>query len=127
MNVLIGKYNKDAETFKSQEDNRTMEFVDGRITKVIADLSKVEREMEEYKTRNDITFLESDVLMYSEAMKQLQTAILDVESQTYMIDMLDEYIKDPKNRYSVIPSLMTISRGEQVGAISKYNESLVER
>lgn len=127
LNVLIGKYNKDAETFKSQEDNRTMEFVDGRITKVIADLSKVEREMEEYKTRNDITFLESDVLMYSEAMKQLQTAILDVESQTYMIDMLDEYIKDPKNRYSVIPSLMTISRGEQVGAISKYNESLVER
>jgi uncharacterized protein involved in exopolysaccharide biosynthesis len=127
LNTLIRKYNEDVENFKSIEDNKTMAFVDGRITKVVADLRNVEHDIEVYKTRNNMTILESDVTMYSEAMKELQTMILDIESQAYVIDMLDEYVKNPENRYNVIPSLMTVSKGEQVGAISKYNEALVER
>lgn len=127
LNTLIRKYNEDVESFKRIEDNKTMEFVDGRIAKVVAELAAVEQDIEVYKTKNDMTLLEADVLMYSETMKDLQVSIIEVEAQAHIIDMLDEYIKDPVNKYNVIPSLLTAAEGEKSGTISKYNEAIIER
>jgi uncharacterized protein involved in exopolysaccharide biosynthesis len=126
LNMLIRKYNEDAETFESIRDRKTMKLVDERIAKVIADLGQVELDIQAYKTKNEMTLLESDVLLYGETMKDVRTAIMEVESQTYLINMLDEYVKDPANKYSVVPSLMT-TEGEQGGAITVYNAAIVER
>lgn len=126
LNTLIGKYNKDIEAYKRAEDNKTMEFVDGRISLVSSDLARVELEIEAYKTKNDMTLLESDVLFYGEAVKELQTSIIEYEAQSRLIDMLDEYIKDPSNKYNVIPPLFTTANGEQ-GVVSQYNEAIVIR
>lgn len=127
LNTLIRKYNEDVQSYKRVEDNKTMEFVDARIAKVVTDLAAVEQEIEIYKTKNDMTMLESDVLMYSETMKELQSSIIEMESQAHVIDMLDEYVKDPVNKYNVIPSLLTAADGEKSGTISTYNEAIVER
>ncbi|MDR0348165.1 MAG: tyrosine protein kinase [Tannerella sp.] len=127
LNTLIQKYNEDAEAFESIRDRKTMKLVDERIAKIIADLNQVELDIQAYKTKNEMTLLESDVLLYSETVKGIRTAIMEVESQNYLINMLDEYVKDPANKYSVIPSLMTIAEGEQSGAISVYNKAIVER
>lgn len=126
LNVLIQKYNEDAETFKRIEDSKTMRFVDGRIDKIVADLAMVELDIEAYKTKNEITLPESDVMFYGEMLKELHTAIVEVESQSRIIDMLDEYVKAPANKYSVIPSLMAAD-GEKGGTISQYNEAIVNR
>ena len=127
LNTLSNCYNEDIASFKRIEDNKTMEFVDGRISKVIDDLSQVELDIQAYKTKNDMTLLESDVLMYSEIIKDVQISIFEVESQSRIIDMIDEYVKNPDNKYSVIPSLITAADGEKGGTISKYNEAIVER
>ena len=127
LNTLITKYNEDTESYKHIEDNKTMAFVDGRIAKVVTDLAEVELEIEAYKTKNDITLPESDVLMYGEAMRELQSAIIETEAQTHIVNLLDEFVKDTTNKYSVVPSLMTAAEGEKGGSISKYNEAIVTR
>ena len=127
LNTLLNKYNEDIASFKRIEDNKTMEFVDGRILRVVDDLSQVELDIQAYKTKNEMTLLETDVLMYAEVMKDLQTSIFEVEAQSRILDMLDEHVKNPDNKYSVIPSLITAADGEKGGTISKYNEALVER
>lgn len=127
LNTLVAKYNEDMETYKRVEDNKTMEFVDGRISRILADLAKVEHDIEAYKTQNEITLLESDVLFYTETLKDLQTSIIEVESQARLVNMLDEYVKDPTNKDNVIPPLFSVSTGEQGGAIEKYNEAIVLR
>ena len=127
INILIKKYNEDVESYKRVEDKKTMEFVDGRISGIVADLAAVELEIEAYKTKNDITLPESDVLMYGEAMKELQTNIIATESQTYIVNMLDDYLKDPENMYNTVPPLLTAAEGEKGGSISKYNEAIVNR
>jgi uncharacterized protein involved in exopolysaccharide biosynthesis len=127
LNTLIRKYNEDTETFECTRDRKTMEFVDGRIAKIITDLNQTELDIQTYKTKNEMTILESDVLLYGETMKEIRSAIMEGESQAYLINMLDEYIKDPANEYSVVPSLMTIAEGEQGGAITIYNDAIVER
>jgi uncharacterized protein involved in exopolysaccharide biosynthesis len=125
LNTLIRKYNEDVASYKQTEDNKTMEFVDGRISLIAADLAKVELDIQAYKTKNDMTLLESDVAFYSEVIKELQTSIMEVESQSRLINMLDEYIKDPANRYNVVPPLFTAD--SEKGTVAKYNEAILER
>ena len=126
LNTLVKKYNEDKEAYKNAEDNKMMEFVNGRITNVIADLKKVESDIEEYKMKNDITFLESDALFYSELFKNLQSSIVEAEIQVRQIQMLDDYINDPANKYKVIPPLFSAANGEE-GVVSTYNNAIMER
>ncbi|MDR2776136.1 MAG: tyrosine protein kinase [Tannerella sp.] len=126
LNTLIRKYNEDAEAYKYAEENKMMKFVDGRISLVSSDLAKVEMDIETYKEKNEMTILESDVIFYSETVRELQTLIIETETQARLIDMLDEYIKDPANKYNVIPPLFTVAEGEK-GSVSLYNEAITLR
>lgn len=41
--------------------------------------------------------------------------------------MLNVYIKDPQNKYNLIPSLLSTGEGDKAGPITTYNEALLER
>jgi Uncharacterized protein involved in exopolysaccharide biosynthesis len=127
INTLVKKYNEDVESYKRTEDNKTMAFVDGRISGIVAELAAVELDIEMFKTKNEITLPEADVTMYGEAMKDLQTAIIETEAQTHIVNLLDEFIKNPDNKYSTVPSLMSSAEGEKGSSISAYNTALIER
>ncbi|MDR3261633.1 MAG: tyrosine protein kinase [Tannerella sp.] len=127
LNTLIRKYNEDAKSHKEEEDEKSMSFVEGRITNIIAELREVEVDIEKYKTRNEMTLLESDVLFYTEQMKELQTKIVELEAQSYVIRLMDDYVKDPANKYEIVPSLLSVVDGEKGGAITVYNEAVLER
>ena len=73
-----------------------------------------------------MTDVEYDLQFYADALKLLREKIVDLEVQNHLIGLLDSYVKDSKNSYSLIPSF-TSSSGEQEGkgAISSYNEALL--
>jgi uncharacterized protein involved in exopolysaccharide biosynthesis len=127
LNILIQKYNEDAASFKQTVDNQILTFVDNRINGIVSELQNVEWQIEKYKTKNQLTLLESDVLFYTEQMKELQIKLIEVEAESRLIKMMDNYVKDPENKYNVVPSLLSITDGEKGGAISLYNEAIVER
>lgn len=126
LNTLVKTYNEDAEAYKRVEDNKTMAFVDDRIAKVVVDLANVEAGIEAYKTKNEMTLLESDMLLYSETFKELQTAIIGVEVEARQIDMLDDYVQNPENKDKVIPSIFSVADGEK-GVVAQYNKALMDR
>jgi uncharacterized protein involved in exopolysaccharide biosynthesis len=127
INTLIAEYNKDVIFYKGMEDTKTLQFVDGRIVKVLSDLNAVETDFQIYKTKNEITLIEQDVTMYAEILKDMQSSIYKTEAESRLIDMLDDYVKDPANKNSVVPSLLTVAEGEKGGAITLYNRAIVER
>jgi uncharacterized protein involved in exopolysaccharide biosynthesis len=127
LNTLIRMYNENAAFYKQAEDHKVMAFVEGRITNVFAELEGVESDIEKYKTLHGMTLLESDVLFYTEQMKELQTKIVELEAQSYVIRMMDDYAKNPANKYEIVPSLLSAIDGEKAGAITVYNETLLER
>jgi uncharacterized protein involved in exopolysaccharide biosynthesis len=127
LNTLMRKYNEDAADFKQTVDNQVLTFVDNRINGIVAELRNVEWQIEKYKTKNQLTLLESDVLFYTEQMKELQIKLIEVEAESRLIKMMDNYAKDPANKYNVLPSLLSITDGEKGGAIALYNEAIVER
>jgi uncharacterized protein involved in exopolysaccharide biosynthesis len=127
LNTLICEYNRQARSWKETEDEKVMAFMDTRIDSVVRELTNVETMIETYKTRNEMTLLESDVLFYTEQMKELQLRIVELEAQSFVIRMMDEYVKNPANKYAVVPSLLSVAEGEKGSAITLYNEALMER
>ena len=126
LNVLIKKYNEDKTAYNKYEDNKTMDFVNYRISNILADLSRVESDIEVYKKNNEMTLLESDVMLYGEVFKELQASLVEVEMQVRQINMLDEFIKNPENKNGVIPPLYSVAEGEK-GVIGEYNKAIVQR
>lgn len=127
LNTVIAEYNLQADSIKDADASKSVAFLEERIEKVVADLSNVERIIEDYKIRNKMTDLEYDVQFYVEQMKDLQTKIIELETQIQSVKFMDDFVKDPANKYNLVPVLMNVQEGEKGGSITTYNEALIER
>jgi hypothetical protein len=130
--TLITCYNRQAEDYKQQLGKRSLSFVSERLNNALVELGKIEASIESYKTKNKITMVEFDVQMYATAMQELQTKIIELEAQRHLIDLMDQFVRNPENKYKLVPSLYTPStdgggEGPSGGALSSYNQTLVER
>ena len=126
LNTLIKTYNTDMESYKRTENLKKMAFVDQRIAKILVDLDKVESELQDFKKKNEMTLLEADVTLYSESFKDIQTALIEVGIQANEINLMDEFLKNPENKYKAIPSVFSVADGEK-GVVAQYNKAIINR
>ena len=127
LDTLIALYNRQAKDYKFAEARKSLTFLDGRINGIIVELAGIEDQIERYKSQHQLMDIEHDVLYYVEQMKELQTKLIELSAQTNLIEMMDAFVKDPANRYNLVPVLLNAQEGEKGGALSKYNEVLLER
>lgn len=127
LTALVDNYNNRADQIKKSEGEKALVFLNDRIEHVVKDLGDIEQTIAIYKTKNKLTDLEYDIQFYAEQMKEIQSKVIEIEAQTHVIDMMDTYVKDPVNKYNVVPSLLSAQEGEKGSAISLYNEALIER
>lgn len=127
LTALVGEYNLREDSIKNKNVHKTIQFYDDRINKIIVDLTNVELAIESFKIKNKMTNMEYDVQFYVDQMKDLQTKIIELEAQSYAINFIESFVKDSANKYNLVPVLMTVQEGEKGGALTKYNEALVER
>lgn len=127
LNTLIEVYNFRTDSIKDKEAYKTILFLDDRINAIISDLTSVEQTIETYKIKNKMTDLEHDVQFYVDQMKDLQSKIVELESQMHAIQFMETFVKNPVNKYNLIPVLMNVQDGEKGGSLSTYNEALIER
>lgn len=128
LTTLVNLYNGQEDSLKKSESEKSIRFLDERLKVVESDLSEVEFKIERYKLQNKMTTIETDVLFYVEQMKELQVKIIELEAQGRLIDLLDEYVRDPKNKYNLLP--ITLATGDKESAsnpVSTYNAALLER
>lgn len=128
LTTLVNVYNGQEDSIKRFESGKSIRFLDERLEVVESELSDVEFKIEKYKLQNKMTNIEADVMFYSEQMKELQVKIIELEAQGRLIDLLDTYIKDPVNKYNLIPITLATGNGENTSnPVTSYNEALLER
>ncbi|PNE28531.1 hypothetical protein BHU09_06525 [Tannerella sp. oral taxon 808] len=128
LNVLIDYYNQEAYDYKKAQSDVSLNFLNERIAHVMDELENVERNIERYKAANKITDVEYDIQYYAEYMRDLKGRMIEAETQANMIAMMDAFVKNPANRYKLVPSLLTSGAAETEGsAIYLYNQALLER
>lgn len=125
--TLIACYNNQAEEYKKQLGDKSLSFIMSRLNSVLSNLEKIEAQIEAYKSKNKMTIVEYDVQMYAAAMQELQVKLIELEAQIHLVDLMDEFVHNPDNKYKLVPSLYSPSEGETAGDLSAYNQILIER
>jgi len=128
LQTLVDVYNSQEDSIKKIEGRKSVQFLDERLSAVVADLTNVEVNIERYKLKHKMTDIEYDVQFYADQMKELQMKIIELEAQMRLVDLLDAYVKDPQNRYNLVPIVLASGEGENSSkSVSSYNEALLER
>jgi hypothetical protein len=126
LNRLIRLYNKETKDYMSMENTKTLAYLDSRIDTITTSLRLAEKEIAIYKNANTLTDVEHDVSFYVEQMRDIQVKLIELESQSHLINIMDEFVRDPNNKYNLVPVLLNQEGGES-NPLMLYNSTLVER
>ena len=129
LNTLLRQYNEQANLVKRKDGNKSQSFLDQRIDGIIDQLKETERLIEMYKLKNRMTDIEYDVMFYSEAIKTYREKLIELEAQKYMVNLIEEYVKNPENKYKLVPAALSSGAGEsdKSSPVALYNQALVLR
>ncbi|MDR2626645.1 MAG: polysaccharide biosynthesis tyrosine autokinase [Dysgonamonadaceae bacterium] len=123
---LIESFNRDAVEDKKMISTLTAKFVEDRIVNIEKELGTVEIQAQKYKQDNNLTDISSEAKLFLEQMSDFGKTRIETQIQLNMIQYVEEYVKNEKNKNSLIPSI-GIEDKSLVAVIAKYNEMLAER
>ena len=127
LSEVINVYNSKWNEYKDILSDKTTTFIDERLKIVESDLGSVDRNIETFKTKNNLTDLKSDVTYYFGMNAKLQAQLTDAETQLKMIDILFDFVKSDNNKYALIPFSTTTLDPSLAEVVNKYNEALLTR
>ncbi len=126
LNTLIKLYNEDALDDKNKAALNTEKFIGERLDLLVHDLSLIEKSVESYKRDNQLIDIGAEAGMSMSRMVKMKELDVQYEIQLGMVKMIEDYVKNPSNKYKLLPVGMGIP-GEVSGQIGSYNELLLQR
>jgi tyrosine-protein kinase Etk/Wzc len=125
LNELIQQYNNDAIEYKSLIGRNTREFINERLIVIEEDLSKVDSNVEEFKSTNKLTDIESEAALIVANNSELEKKIIELSTRMKLVDYIATHIN--KNSEQLIPENLGIGEGDISAGSSQYNGVLIER
>ncbi|WP_431610989.1 GumC family protein [Chryseobacterium sp. 'Rf worker isolate 10'] len=126
LNTLVVMYNNDAITDKNQESKKTLDFIEDRVKKLSVELGQVENEKESFKSRNNLTDLDTEAKINLESSAAARAKQLDVNAQLELTNSLMNFVSK-QGLYQVLPSNVGLNNSEAVAGIINYNQLILQR
>lgn len=123
---LIETYNQDAIDQINQSANLTALFIDSRLDILTKELTDVEQDIQSYKQSNRLTDIETDASIILERSNVYDQKRNEHTIQLQLIQYIEEFLKDPENKYALIPNLGLTDVG-LLAVIQEYNKLLISR
>lgn len=123
---LIDIYNQDAIDQINKSANFTAIFIDSRLNLLKEELTDVERSLQVYKQDNKLTNIEADAGLYLQRSNLYDQKQNELEIQLQLIEYIEDFLKQPENKYALIPNLGLTDVG-LMAIIQEYNKLLVTR
>lgn len=125
INKLFEMYNINANNDKNEVAQKTAEFIDARIGIISKELGSTEQDLENFKRTAGITDLSSEAQIALTGNAEYEKKRVENQTQINLIVDLQKYLQG--SEYEVLPANVGLQDGGLVGAISRYNEILIER
>jgi len=122
---LVLQYNNDAIEYKKLISENTDQFINDRIKDISVDLTRVDKGVEDFKTKNKLTDITTEAGLDLQSNAELQRRIVDLNSQIKLVDYISAHIKT--NKESLIPANLGIKDAATNDNTSVYNRLLLER
>ena len=127
LNTLVQIYsNKGLEQQKKIAAN-TITFLDERIDIISKELFDVEKALEEYKEINNLTNIDAEAKAILDQGSEFRKQQIEVETQYAVIEMIEDFMKNPKNQYALIPLNIGLNDRTAIEGLQQYNDVILER
>lgn len=127
INKLIEVYNKEADEEKNKLAASTIDFIDDRLKLLTAELTDVEKNVEQYKRKNEVTDINTQSKMYLEKANDYNKQLTDWGIQIDVLQSIERYLSNKETQNELVPSTLNIQDPTLLGLISKFNELQLER
>ncbi len=109
LNQLISAYNHAAIDDKNSLAANTLQFVEERLRFVVNDLDSVERNMENYKTRNKIVDISTQGRLFLENVGFNDQKVSEINMQLAVLGQVEDYVLSKNNRKGIVPSTLGVT------------------
>ncbi|MEO9209769.1 MAG: polysaccharide biosynthesis tyrosine autokinase [Ginsengibacter sp.] len=108
LDSLLALYGTSSVNYKSRMSENTLHFLDERLALVAGDLNEVEKNLENYKTKNDIVDLSAQGTVVLNQMKETGTKISELNVQIDVLNKIKKYVVARNNSNNEIPATLGI-------------------
>ncbi len=109
MDSLLSLYASTTVDYKSRMSENTLHFLDERLALVSQDLNDVEKNLQNYKTKNDIFDLSAQGSVILDRLKETDGKISELKVQLDVLDKIKSYVIKRNNSDNQIPATLGIA------------------
>lgn len=124
---LVEAYNEDANEDKNLLAEKTEDFINDRINSIRSDLDATESQIEQYKRGNSLINLPTDATQALTQSTEFQKKQVDIQTQMSLVKSLLDYVENPTNSLTLIPSNIGVSNQATNSMIAEYNNGVMKR
>ncbi len=122
LNHLVAIYNEQSIFEKRKVSKSTADFISNRLDIIAIELGDVEKNVEQYKSSNQIADLETEVKLSLEKLNDFQKSVIENEVEIKVTQDLISYLKS-SDTYDLIPA--NYAQGNIV--VDEINKMIIER
>ncbi|MCS3531379.1 tyrosine-protein kinase [Chryseobacterium sp. JUb7] len=126
LNSLVVSYNNDAIVDKNLESKKTLDFIEDRIKKLSVELGQVENEKESFKSKNNLTDLETEAKISLESSSAARAKQLDIDAQLELTNELLNFVSK-QGQYQALPYNIGLNNQDALAGITTYNQLVLQR
>ena len=123
LNKLFTVYNSKAIEDKNQMAAKTLAFIENRLNKVIDQLDSVEKNIQNFKSREGVYNLGDQALLYLGNVKDLDKRNSEVSIQLDVLNDIQNYINSKGRKPGTVPSQLLVSDPTLAGLIGKLYDA----
>ncbi len=127
VNTLMYEYNKAAVEDKNEINRKILAFIDDRLGLVEHQLDSVEREMQQYRSSKGVINLEAQSQLYFSSAGEMAQSIREQQIQLQVVGLLEDYLSNPANQKSLVPSTLGITDPTLLALTETYNKLVMDR
>jgi uncharacterized protein involved in exopolysaccharide biosynthesis len=120
LNAIVYAYNNAAIQDKQLIASYTIDFIDQRLSLISNQLDSVERNLESYKSQNDIVDLSEQSKVYLNSVAIQDHDLNKIGVQLSVLDEVDKYMNGSGNNPGIAPSLLGIEDPMLTGLLNQY-------
>ncbi|MGM9506540.1 MULTISPECIES: GumC family protein [Larkinella] len=127
LNQLVNAYSKEAVFDKNKDANNMLHFIEERLSLIAGELSKVEQEVETYKSTEGITDLSIQAQTFLMTVKENDAQLNEVNMRLSGLADIERYVAKQIGDKSVAPATIGLNDPTLNGLLTKVSELELKR
>jgi capsular exopolysaccharide synthesis family protein len=127
LNQLMNEYNEAAIEDKNEMNRKILTFISDRLSLVENQLDSVEGNLQRFRTSRDIINLPVQSELYFNNINNVNENVRQQEVQLQVVGLLEDYVNQPQNRLSLVPSTLGLTDPTLIQLVTAYNELVRNR